>query len=575
MGGNKKRGRLVLSVTFISLILILFVVLEFSFASQTEEPEHIEVIKLPEGVKRIIPVYDAEEVALEETKIIDNQSEVTQEEDMIDSSQVSKIKVELNNIIKDKPQEKVNIIIRLNNKDKKPVEDKIKLKQGKLKESLDDSLIIAELEAEDLNEISDLLNVESIWPNRETKIVLDKSVEQINTPYLWNLGYTGKNIKIAILDTGISKHDMFKDRIILERDFTGENDPNDYHGHGTHVAGIVAGSDSKYKGVAPDALLLNGKVLDNTGSGRLSWLINGIDWAIQNNVDVISLSLGASYKGEPEELLSAPEVLKVEEAISRGIIVVIASGNCNQGCGSFFGVTTPGIARNAITIGAVDDNNLHADFSSGDSISDYIKPDLVAPGVDICSSYLDNGYSCLSGTSMSTPHVAGASALLLEKDNSLNPLDIKSLFEWNALDLGIRGKDVEYGSGLIDLSKLDEPVKKPDYNNYEFEIPLFEIGQENEIIFTYKNVFKDYKKFEFVVNLEDLDDIYTDEFKETIPYEKSKSFDFEWKSSLIGKHLLTIDVYSEDRFLQHIEVGVSVSGGYIDSMSKITNILVR
>ena len=115
-------------------------------------------------------------------------------------------------------------------------------------------------------------------------------------------------------------------------------------------------------------------------------------------------------------------VLKVQEAIDNGITVVIASGNCGSGnCGSFSGVTSPGIAENAITVGAVDDNSNWATFSSGDSISDYIKPDIVAPGVAICSS-VPGGYDCKSGTSMATPHISGAVALLLDYNNKKSGL---------------------------------------------------------------------------------------------------------------------------------------------------------
>ena len=523
-----------------------------------------------------LPIEEITEETNETFSINDTiEGEVVEE---LSAEILNKLKAELKDKIKEKPKDTLSIIIKLSDTNKKPIKDKIKLKKGEVKESLVDNLIMADLAAEDLDEIAEFENVEEIWPDRETKIVLDQSVNQINAPYLWDLGYTGKDIKVAILDTGVSEHDMLQNRIILQEDFTGNDNPLDNNGHGTHVAGIVAGSNEsgQYNGVAPEVLILNGKVLNAGGSGQLSWLINGIEWAINNGADIISLSLGATYDGNPEDLLTAPEVLKVEEAISKGIIVVIASGNCNTGCGSFTGVTTPGIARNAITVGAVDNNNIHADFSSGGIISDYIKPDVVAPGVGICSSFINNDYSCLSGTSMSTPHVAGSVALLLEKDSLLSPLQIKSIFESNALDLGVFGKDIEYGSGLIDLSKLEEPViPEPKPLNYVLDIPMFLVNKKDTIVLHYNNTLEDYKKFKFVFNLEDLDDLNTKEFKKTIKYGKVKDIEYKWKSSLVGKHLLTIDVYTNKGvYVQHIEAVVAVAGGYTDNMANV-KILVR
>jgi len=390
-------------------------------------------------------------------------------------------------------------------------------------------------------------------------MVLDSSVEQINADYLWNLSYNGTGIRIAVLDTGINKaHEMFQDRVILEQDFTGGSDPNDFQGHGTHVAGIIAGS-GKYSGVAPNSFILNGKVLDNNGYGQLSWLINGIDWAIANNVDIISLSLGAGYSGNPKDLLDAPEVLKVKQAVNNGIIVVIASGNCGNGCGSFYGVTTPGIAKEAITVGAVDDNNLVASFSSGDSISDYIKPDVVAPGVGICSSYL-NDYSCLSGTSMATPHISGAVALMLEKDSNLSSAQIKATLEKGSLDLGDAGKDIRYGSGLIDLSNVDEIIEGPSLSeNYELIIPSFEIGVEEEIILNYNNTFEENKYFKVVFNLEELDRDNEKEISKNIPKGKDKEFKYKVKLNLAGKHLLRIEVYADNELIENIEKVIDVS----------------
>lgn len=347
----------------------------------------------------------------------------------------------------------------------------IKIKEGSkdmLKSKIDTSQLtfetndkeILSVELDELNmlKILDDPNVLEIWPDRVTYSFLDKSVYQIHADTFWNLSYNGSGIKIAILDTGVdADHPMLQGRIVLQQDFTGEGF-DDVYGHGTHVAGIAAGHDENYTGVAPGAIIYNGKVLDNSGNGYLSWLINGIDWAMDpdgnpltdDGADIISLSLGATYSGNPEDLLNAPEVEKVREAISKGIVVVIASGNCGSGCNGFYGVTTPGITPEAITVGAVDDNNDWAYFSSGGIVNGTVKPDIVAPGVSICSS-VPTGYACYSGTSMATPHVSGAVALLLQKDNTLNPVQVKDILKSTALDLGDAGEDTKYGAGLINM----------------------------------------------------------------------------------------------------------------------------
>ncbi|MFH1592722.1 MAG: S8 family serine peptidase [Candidatus Woesearchaeota archaeon] len=507
--------------------------------------------------------------------------------------------------------------------DRNDIVDMIERGRSEAKKSKDKRLIFAEIKRDEFNQIALDPNIEKIWLDRKTNVFLDTSVEQIHATELWTEGFEGSDIKIAILDTGIDKtHEMLSDKVILERDFTDESDPNDYHGHGTHIAGIVAG-DGRYRGVAPGALILNGKVLDDTGRGRLSWLIDGIDWALDpdrdpstdDGADIISLSLGATYNEEPEEILNAPEVLKVEEAISRGAVVVIASGNCADGCGGFRGVTTPGISRNAITVGAVDDNNEWLDFSSGDTISDFIKPDLVAPGEDICSS-IPGSYACLTGTSMSTPHVAGAVALLLDKGPSLNPHAIKNILEEGALDLGSEGKDIEYGSGVIDLSNIDIS-NDFDNKNYKLEIPFFEINERDRIKLVYFNIIEkesvlsnevdkssgdeisegtnfdshatearnknnkkeesnkgQNKKIKVIFEIEELDNVLIVEDEKTVPVGKSKEFSFEWTPYFIGKHLLKISLFESEELTDYSEVGVNVAGDFIDRLAEV-EVLIR
>lgn len=428
------------------------------------------------------------------------------------------------------------------------------------------SLIYEILNGSEIENLTVDPDVIAVWPDLTTTSFLDSSVTQIGVDYLWKTNLSGTGIKMAILDTGIdASHEMFTNRIIIVEDFTTDGHPDDYYGHGTHVAGIAAGNGF-YTGVGYNATIYSGKVLSDSGSGQLSWLIEGIDWAIDNDVDIISMSLGAVYSGDPEEQLGSPEVLKVQEAINAGISVVIAAGNCNAGhCGTFTGVTTPGIARYAITVGAVDDNNNSADFSSGGYIADYIKPDIVAPGVSICSS-VPGGYDCKSGTSMATPHVAGAIALLLEHAD-LSPLGIKQLLENNSVDLGVPGKDTRYGEGLlnlgIDLTNASNITLIEGDDSYQFHIPTFVAGYPNVLGLMVANNGNCTKKcpprkLEITFEIEELGTISSETLKDNIKHGDYTIFEMDWTPQVPGKHLLTITIHEhkEDPVIFHKEVQV-------------------
>jgi subtilisin family serine protease len=319
------------------------------------------------------------------------------------------------------------------------------------------NLVLAEVTPEELESLEEEFEV---YPNNKYSALLEDSVSLTNTPTYWEQGFRGDGIKIAILDTGIdSDHPMLTGKVITAQDFMGDN-PEDFFGHGTHVAGIAAGkkvNNEGFNGVAPNALLLNAKVLDNNGDGSTASILEGIYWAIDpdNNpstndqADIISLSLGAA-SGNQDILLNEA----LQEAIDKGIVVVVASGNCgpqpSATCRGYQGVTVPGKYKEVITVGAVSNTLAWASFSSGEEIEDYIKPDVVAPGVGITSSVVE-GYETKDGTSASTPFVAGMAALLLEEDNSRDHYAIKQLLEETALDLGDTGKDVQYGSGFVQL----------------------------------------------------------------------------------------------------------------------------
>ncbi|MET7479679.1 S8 family peptidase, partial [Streptomyces sp. NPDC005648] len=302
-----------------------------------------------------------------------------------------------------------------------------------------------------------------VWLDGVRTASLDKSVPQIGAPTAWAAGYTGKGVKIAVLDTGIdAEHPDLKGQVIESKNFSTAADADDHFGHGTHVASIAAGtgkkSNGKYKGVAPDAKLLNGKVLDDTGSGDDSNILAGMEWAAQQGADVVNLSLGGGDTPEIDPLEA--EVNKLSE--EKGILFAIAAGNDGD-----FGdetIGSPGSAADALTVGAVDDKDKLASFSSrGPGLDGQIKPDVTAPGVDITAaaapgSVIDKevgenppGYLTISGTSMATPHVAGAAALLKQEHPDWKFSELKGALTGSAK--GGKYTPYEQGSGRIAVDK--------------------------------------------------------------------------------------------------------------------------
>ncbi|WP_103533522.1 S8 family serine peptidase [Streptomyces sp. SM11] len=269
--------------------------------------------------------------------------------------------------------------------------------------------------------------IDRVWLDGVRRASLDRSVAQTGAPAAWKAGFTGKGVKIAVLDTGTdATHPDLKGQVLAEKNFSASADTEDRVGHGTHVASIAAGtgakSGGKFKGVAPDAKLLSGKVLDDDGYGEDSGILAGMEWAVAQGADIVNLSLGGTDTPEVDPLEAAVDKLSAE----KGVLFAIAAGNEGDGAGT---VGSPGSANAALTVGAVDDQDRLADFSSrGPRIGDgAVKPDVTAPGVDttaaipagslIAREVGENpaGYATISGTSMATPHVAGAAALLKQQ----------------------------------------------------------------------------------------------------------------------------------------------------------------
>jgi serine protease AprX len=312
--------------------------------------------------------------------------------------------------------------------------------------------------------------------------------EAVGAPQVWNLGYTGRGVGVAILDSGVAASNDLRlptNRLVASVDFVDSAQPGftDPGGHGTHVAGIVAGNgyDSAgelagaYKGVAPGANIISVRVIGSDGSAKLDAIIKGIEWSVVNrqayNIRVINLSLGGIPNGP---YVSDPLSTAVEIAWHAGIVVVVAAGNNGPGAGT---LSTPGRDPYVITVGAVDDmgtasltDDLIGSFSGrGPTYDGLEKPDVVAPGRRIVSlrspgSTLDqqlpdrvtplvsspSTYFRLTGTSMSTPVVSGIIALMLERNPALTPDQVKFILTKTALGVPSVTTDVRntvgYGS---------------------------------------------------------------------------------------------------------------------------------
>ncbi|MDN4617223.1 S8 family peptidase [Paenibacillus sp. PsM32] len=232
-------------------------------------------------------------------------------------------------------------------------------------------------------------------------------VEMIQAPQVWDTT-KGAGITVAILDTGCdTDHPDLQGRITKGRNFTDDDQSNpdiyeDYNGHGTHVAGTIAAiqNNTGVVGVAPEVNLLIGKVLNKDGSGQIDWIIKGIEYAIEQKVDIISMSLGG-----PDDVPELHEA--IQKAVNSNILVICAAGNEGDNDSNTDEYGYPGYYNEVISVGAINLNRQSSEFSNSNN-----EVDLVAPGENILSTYLDGKYATLSGTSMATPHVSGAMALI-------------------------------------------------------------------------------------------------------------------------------------------------------------------
>ncbi|MER6103792.1 S8 family serine peptidase [Streptomyces sp. NPDC001832] len=303
--------------------------------------------------------------------------------------------------------------------------------------------------------------IRKLWLDKPVHVTLDQSVPQIGAPEAWAAGYDGTGTKVAILDTGIDpNHPDLAGRVKQTQNFTDDPDAVDHHGHGTHVASTIAGSGAasggKYKGVAPGADLYIGKVLNTAGSGPESGVIAGMEWAVAQGADVVSMSLGSAAGSDGTDPLSQAvnELTK-----SSGALFVIAAGNTGPGKGT---VGSPGAAQDALTVGAVNKQDQLAGFSSRGPVKETfaVKPEITAPGVGIVAARaagttmgtpVDANYTSANGTSMATPHVSGAAAILAQRHPDWSADRLKQVLVSTAK----QGAATAYqqGGGRVDVSQ--------------------------------------------------------------------------------------------------------------------------
>ncbi|MER5897130.1 S8 family serine peptidase [Streptomyces sp. NPDC001876] len=297
--------------------------------------------------------------------------------------------------------------------------------------------------------------LKKLWLDRKVQATLDRSTEQVGADLAWAAGFDGKGTKVAVLDTGVdAEHPDLKGRIADSKNFTDSDTTDDRQGHGTHtistVGGSGAASDGKKKGVAPGADLLAGKVLNDNGSGAESWIIAGMQWAVDQKADVVSMSLGSQT---PTDCTDPMSVAAEELARSKDTLFVIAAGNSGPTLNT---VSSPGCAPGVLTVGAVDRDDSTAQFSSrGPAIGSHtLKPEISAPGVDISAAAAGGrgvyAYRTMSGTSMATPHVAGAAAIVKQRHPDWTAQQIKAALVSSAKS-AIPGDVRETGGGRLDV----------------------------------------------------------------------------------------------------------------------------
>lgn len=345
------------------------------------------------------------------------------------------------------------VLVYRNVSDVSLVDEQYHLQTKKI-DQLNPTISLLVLTGQEKNKISKDNKVKALVENIDCKLLaqtLTWNISMIGADLTWQKDITGLGVKVAVVDTGInlSHPDLAANIKGSYNAINTKKSGNDDNGHGTHVAGIIAALDNNIGviGVAPKASLYAVKVLNASGTGTLAGLIKGIQWSIDHDMDVINMSLGFGTATE-DQLTPLHDV--IVDAVEANITVVAAAGNDP----AHF-TELPGRYPEVFSVAAVNNAGSLAYFNSTGKI------DFSAPGVSVYSSY-KKSYATLSGTSMATPHVAGAAALIisrassdLDHDGAVEPLEVKSILASLATDLSTPGFDTVSGYGLINLEGLN------------------------------------------------------------------------------------------------------------------------
>ena len=315
-------------------------------------------------------------------------------------------------------------------------------------------------------QIAQLPGVKAVYPEQLVRAFLSQSVPKIEAPKVWEmqrdgLPIKGKSIRVAILDTGVDyTHEALGGcfgagcKVAGGYDFVAkDNDPMDIHGHGTHVASIVAGQSATITGVAPEASIYAYKVLADNGFGSTFDIISALEKAVDPDGDpqtrdgaqIINMSLGNDSRDAND-----PLVVAVNNAAKAGALVVVAAGNSGPAVES---LGSPGIASEALTVANTSKtDDVSFDSSRGPGVvGGLLKPEIAAPGSSIYAAIPGNKYEYKSGTSMAAPHVAGAAALLLQAEPQLTAAQLKQRLVQNTDPL--KESFWDHGTGRLNVQK--------------------------------------------------------------------------------------------------------------------------
>lgn len=318
--------------------------------------------------------------------------------------------------------------------------DVVKAHGGKVLKEFDFiKALVVELPVQAADALSKNPNVSYVEPDYEAHAIAQTTpwgITKVNAPQVQAAGVTGTGVKVAIVDTGIlTSH---QDLSVAGGYSTFGGSYVDDNGHGTHVAGTVAALNNTLGviGVAPNATLYAVKVLNSSGSGSYSGIIDGINWAINNRMDIINMSLGGSTGSTAlEDACNA--------AYNSGILVVAAAGNEGTKRGNNDTLGYPAKYASVMAVGSVNSSNTRSSFSStGTDL------EIMAPGESIQSTYYNGGYATMSGTSMASPHVAGVAALIMAANPNLTNAQVRDILNTTANDTW--NDPFKYGNGLID-----------------------------------------------------------------------------------------------------------------------------